>query len=239
MAPAVSPLRNFRATRTVVRIRPAAHRTLVALSDRAMSTARKSRPNLTTRVRAARLRVAWPVLAATLLAGGIGGASIAHADEAATILQRCAHIGNGSIAPLAGFRPGAYAKALRTMPTVEREYTNCEELIREAELSPAGGGAGGGGAGPGGSGGGTILPPTPAEQQALSRAPHELPQPVRLGAATVRPGVVPVTISSAVSSLPPSVLALVALLVALALGCAARPLARIARARLAGAGAGR
>jgi len=150
--------------------------------------------------------------------------SWANASEASTILERCAH-GQS----LSGFSPAAYAKALRNVPTVLSEYSNCEELIRRAELASAGGpGSGGGlGAGGGASGSGpgsTIAPPTPAEQATLARARSEGAAPVSLGSETVDPGVVKVGIASAVSTLPDPLLALLALLLAGTLIAAVRAL---------------
>jgi len=52
------------------------------------------------------------------------------ADEASTIIERCTH-GQS----LAGFSPSAYAAALQELTPTVREYSDCEELIRNAELA--------------------------------------------------------------------------------------------------------
>jgi hypothetical protein len=156
-------------------------------------------------------------LGATLVAL-LGGPPPASASEASRILERCAH-GES----LAGFSPAAYAQALRSVPTVLSEYSNCEELIRKAELAAAGGpGAGGPGAGAFGASSSAIAPPTPLEQATLARARTEGAAPVGLGNATVDPGVVNVGIASAFSTLPDSLIALLALFLAAALTAAAR-----------------
>jgi hypothetical protein len=52
------------------------------------------------------------------------------ADEASTIIEHCTH-GQS----LAGFSPSAYAAALQELTPTVREYSDCEELIRNAELA--------------------------------------------------------------------------------------------------------
>jgi hypothetical protein len=132
--------------------------------------------------------------------------SEASADQASTIIERCTH-GES----LAGFSRSAYAKALRELPTDVSEYSDCEELIRKAELAAAGIGGGSGGIG------GAVAPPTPAEQEVLSTAARSREAPIRVGGAIEQPGVVPVSIASALNSLPVPLLALLAALLALAL----------------------
>jgi len=129
----------------------------------------------------------------------------ARADEASTIIERCTH-GQS----LAGFKRSAYTKALRELPTDVSEYSDCEELIRKAALAAAGIGGGGG------PGAGAIAPPTPAEQAVLTHAARAHPAPVRVGKSTELPGVVPVSIASALNSLPTPLIALLAALLALA-----------------------
>jgi hypothetical protein len=140
----------------------------------------------------------------TLLVASAWDISAARADEASTIIERCTH-GQS----LGGFSRGAYRKALRELPTDVSEYSDCEELIRKAALA-AGGGIGGG---PGS--GGYVAPPTPAEQETLTRAAHSPPPAVKVGNDSVQPGVVPVNLASALNSLPAPLMALLAALVAL------------------------
>jgi hypothetical protein len=158
-----------------------------------------------------RAGVIAPVLSVAIVLAPLSLTGIARADEAAKVLQQCEH---GHVPK--GFSQTAYAKALRTMPTVVNEYSNCEELIRQAQLAGPGSGAGGAGGSGGGAGGGSegyVPPPTPAEQQLLSRATgHEGATPVRVGRNAVSPGVVHADLASAVSSLPGTLLALLALL---------------------------
>lgn len=190
-----------------------------------MTMARGSRSKMASLPRARARAAVYAGAAVVCLLCQLSGAPAAQASEASQILERCAH-GQS----LAGFSAAAYAKALRSVPTVLSEYSNCEELIRKAELAAAGGVGGsgnlGGGAGtPGGLPGSTITPPTPAEQATLARARSEGDAPVGLGGQTVNPGVVKVGIASAFSSLPDSLLALLALLLAMTLIGGARALA--------------
>ena len=195
-----------------------------------MTMARGFRSKMASLPRARARAAAYAGLAAVCLVCQLSGAATAQASEASQILERCAH-GQS----LSGFSSVAYAKALRNVPTVLSEYSNCEELIRKAELAAAGGSGNlGGGAGtPGGGPGSTIAPPTPAEQATLARARSEGDVPVGLGGQTVHPGVVKVGIASAFSSLPDSLLALLALLLATTLVGGARALA-MRRGRLPG-----
>jgi hypothetical protein len=68
--------------------------------------------------------------ALALLSALTWGAPAADADEASTIIERCTH-GQS----LAGFSPAAYTTALQELSPEVREYTNCEALIRAAELT--------------------------------------------------------------------------------------------------------
>jgi hypothetical protein len=145
-------------------------------------------------------------------------ASPAFSSEASTIVSRCTH-GES----LTGFKQKAYRKALRDLSTEVSEYSNCEELIHKAQLSDTGShqgpGAGTGGGGISASGAPPIspLPVTPTEQRAIARAHHSGSHPVSVGNKLVTPGVVHANISSAVSSLPTPLLALLAFLLAGAL----------------------
>jgi hypothetical protein len=140
----------------------------------------------------------------------------AGADVGEKIILRCTH--NQS---LSGFTQKDYEKALKELETSSEEYTDCANLIHRAELAAAGARRGGPGAGGGFStpAGPTTptAPATPAEQRDLNRAAHSGSTPQRLGNQLIRPGVVPVDISSALSSLPNSLLVILAFLLACAL----------------------
>jgi hypothetical protein len=140
----------------------------------------------------------------------------AGADEGATIISRCTH-GQS----ISGFSQQAYRQALQELPTEVEEYSDCANLIRQAELAAAGGG-GGGGAGGGSFGGpasGPVIPIplTPADSSALKQALKSSAAPALVDGGVVRAGVVPVSIASALSSLPTPLLAILAFMLACAL----------------------
>jgi hypothetical protein len=176
-------------------------------SPRSAAPATPRRRRAVSLLRRSRRRIGFGTFVLALLLAPAGGISVARADEASTIIERCAH-GQS----LAGFKRSAYAKALHELPTDVREYSDCEELIRKAALAAAGGGAGPGG-------GAATAPPTPAEQETLTRAAHARPTPIKVGGHSELPGVVPVSLASALNALPTPLMALLAAL--LALGAAA------------------
>jgi hypothetical protein len=138
------------------------------------------------------------------------GAPAAQAGEAQTVLEKCEH---GE--PFGGYTQNAYREALKHMPTEVIEYTDCANLIRKDELAAAGGGAG-----PAASGASSnvALPLSPAEQRAVQSAHHGGGSaPVQVGSVPVRPGVVHTDIASAVNTLPHSLFAVLAFLLAGAL----------------------
>ncbi len=146
-------------------------------------------------------------------------APAAHADGGEKIIDRCTH-GES----LSGFSQKAYREALKDLSAGTEEYSNCAQLIRQAQLAAAG-------SGHGLAPGATVTPttsavtPTPAEQRSISRAHTAGSAPLRVGSQTIRPGVVPVNIASALSSLPTPLLATVAFLTVcllLAVGSAIR-----------------
>jgi hypothetical protein len=155
-------------------------------------------------------------------------ASPAGADVGATIISKCTH-GES----IAGFSQQAYREALQELPTEVEEYSDCANLIRQAEL----GGAGGGGAGAGGSFGGptsgrvTPIPLTPAESSAVKEARKAKAAPARVDGALVQAGVVPVSVASALSSLPTPLLAILAFMLASALVVAGGALRNRVRAK--------
>ncbi len=141
-----------------------------------------------------------------------------------------------------------FAKALRQIPADTDEYTACRDVVRRAQLAAAAGGrrSGGGGSGAGGSGGdgsggggsgggagaggsgpgaeagggesaaGTTQPATPAERKALQAAGRAGAKPVELAGQIVKPG--DAGIDGSHNDLPASVLAMVGVLAAAALG---------------------
>jgi hypothetical protein len=131
----------------------------------------------------------------------------AQADVGEKIIDRCTH-GQS----LSGFSQAAYRQALKDLSAGTEEYSNCAQLIRQAQLAAAGAGHGGN------IGTGTATPtsqavtPTPSEQRAIARAPSAGSAPVQVGGQTIHPGVVHVDIASALSSLPTPLLATVAFL---------------------------
>lgn len=141
------------------------------------------------------------------------GATPASASEASTIIEHCAKAQS-----LAGFSQKGYREALKQMPTVGSEYSDCPTLIREAELAATAGGAGGSGAGIGGAGestgviSNTPIPLTPVEQQEVLRAHRNGSTPVLVGAKPLVPGVVHASVASTASTLPTSLLTMLGVL---------------------------
>jgi hypothetical protein len=147
-------------------------------------------------------------------------ATPARADIGERIILRCTH-GES----LRGFTQKDYEKALKELETSQEEYSDCSNLIHQAQLAAAGsrGGSGGGGGGAGSTGAGTTsaaATATPAERGNLSRAPSTGAAPLKLGDQVIRPGVVHVDIASALSSLPTPLLAVLLFLVACAVALA-------------------
>lgn len=140
-----------------------------------------------------------------------------------TIVSKCAHGESFS-----GYTQAQYEEALKDMTTTTREYSSCESEIRKAELAAAGGGTGGG-AGNGASAH-TAIPLTPVEQRAVQSA-HKHSAPVQVGDEPVRPGVVHADIASAINTLPHSLFAVLALLLAAAAVLVAGEVRKRVRAR--------
>jgi hypothetical protein len=150
--------------------------------------------------------------------------SPALASEAQKIIEKCAHA-----EPFSGYSHKAYREALKQLPTEVSEYSSCPNLIRKAELTAEGGG-GGGATAPGASP--TVaLPLTPVEQRAVQRAHHHGSTPVQVAGEPIRPGVVHADIASAVSTLPDSLLAVLALMLAGVVALATREAVKRVRAR--------
>jgi hypothetical protein len=163
---------------------------------------------------------AAPALAAIAL---LAGAPAAQANEAQTIIEKCAH---GE--PFSGYSQNAYREALKQMPTEVIEYSPCVNLIRKAELAAAGGG---GGPATGAASSNVALPLTPSEQRAVRSAHNNGSAPVQVGSEPVRPGVVHADIASALNTLPHSLFAVLAFLLAGALVLAVGEVRKRVRAR--------
>jgi hypothetical protein len=140
------------------------------------------------------------------LAALMAFAGSARADVGEEIIRRCTHAES-----LSGFSQAAYRQALKDLSAGTEEYSNCAQLIRQAQLAAAGAGRGGSGGGTGAAGAARAVP-TPSEQRAIAQAPSAGAAPLQVGAQTIHPGVVHADIASALSSLPTPLLATVAFL---------------------------
>ena len=136
----------------------------------------------------------------------------ARADVGATIIERCTH-GQS----LGGFSQQDYRRALQELPTEVEEYSECGNQIRRAPLAAAGGGGGAPGAGAGPGAAAVATPLTPAERSAIQQIAKTGSAPQVIGNEVIYPGVVHTGVASALSTLPNSLLALLAFLLACAL----------------------
>jgi hypothetical protein len=165
-----------------------------------------------TRPERARGRTRRAAIALTLAMLTLPAAS-ARADVGATIIERCTQ-GKS----ISGYTQQDYRKALQELPTEVEEYSDCANKIRRAQLAAAGGG----GVGPAGAGSIVPTPLTPAEQRGIAAISRHPAPALRVGNQLIRPGVVHAGLSSAFSSLPNALLAVLALLAASALALAGR-----------------
>lgn len=131
------------------------------------------------------------------------------ANPAQTLIERCGH-GES----LSGFSQSDYAKALKRMSSGTNEYSECEQLIRQAQLEAAGHPRSRGSANGSPTPPPTAIAATPAEQRSVARAQRGDSEPVSLGGQIVHPGVVHADIASAFSTLPAPLLALLGFIVA-------------------------
>jgi hypothetical protein len=154
-----------------------------------------------------KIRLHHTLLLPAVLAALVSFAGPAQADVGEEIIRRCTHAES-----LSGFSQNAYRQALKDLSAGTEEYSNCAQLIRQAQLAATGAGHGGS------SGGGTATPaasgaaPTPSERRAIAQASSAGSAPLQVGAQTIHPGVVHADVASALSSLPTSLLATVAFL---------------------------
>jgi hypothetical protein len=163
-------------------------------------------------------------VAAALLV--LAGAPPASADVGATIIERCTH-GQS----LGGFSQQDYQRALQELPTEVEEYSECGNLIRRAQLAAAGGGGGAPGAGAGPAAATVATPLTPAERSAIRQIAKTGSAPQVIGNEVITPGVVHAGVASALSTLPNSLLALLAFLLVFALVLAGRAIRSRVHAR--------
>jgi len=160
-----------------------------------------------------------PVLIAALFALACF-AAVASADTGTKIIERCTH-GQS----LSGFSQQDYKRALQELPTEVEEYSDCANLIRHAQLAAAGGGGGG-------TGGGSsplTTPISPSEQSALTGASKTSSGPLAVGGRSVQPGVINANVSSAFSSLPAPLLAVLIFLLACAAALGGRSIQKAIR----------
>lgn len=146
-------------------------------------------------------------------------AATASADTGAKIIERCTH-GQS----LGGFSQKDYRRALAELPTEVEEYSDCGNLIRRAQLAALNGNGGGGGPST------PATPLTPSEQSAVARAPKSGGAPLTVGGQRVSPGVIHANVSSALSSLPDPLLAMLAFLLACAAALGGRAILNGVRA---------
>jgi hypothetical protein len=154
-------------------------------------------------------------------------APAAAADKGTTIIERCTH-GKS----LSGFSQKDYRRALQELPTEVEEYSPCGNLIRRAQLAAAGGGGGSNGKGGGSSS--PVTPVSPEEQNAIKNLSRTAPPPQRIGGQLVNPGVLHTNLSSAISSLPDALLAVLAFILACAAALGGRSIRNGIRAHRAG-----
>jgi hypothetical protein len=152
-------------------------------------------------------------------------AAPARADIGETIVLRCTHHES-----IGGYTQSDYRKALGELEADTEEYSDCAQVIREAQLAAAGGRLGGGGTGGGGVAGVPTVA-TPAQERALTQAVHARPKSVALGGHTIDPGVVHVDIASALGTLPTPLLSTLAFVLACLLLCGGGALHKRLRGR--------
>jgi hypothetical protein len=169
-----------------------------------------------------RLALTAALLAAVTIAATFTTAP-ASANVGETIIERCTH-GES----LRGFSQSAYTQALKELSADTEEYSDCSSLIRQAQRAAASGPGGGGPGAAGSVAGPTAVAASPAERQAVTHAASVRAAPVQLGGESIVPGVVHANVSSALSSLPTPLLAVLAILLA----CVLVPLGGVLRKRV-------
>ncbi len=173
----------------------------------------------------------WVALVATLApAAALSVAPAARADVGGQIIERCLR-GES----LGGYSQSAYRKALKELSADSEEYSDCTELIHQAQTAAAGahhGGTGSSGGPSGTAGPAALTAATPTEQRAIERAVKAGAAPVALGdGQIVHPGVVHADIGSALSTLPTPLLIALGFLLACLLVIGGETLRRRIRER--------
>lgn len=158
-------------------------------------------------MRTTRLRPPHALALLTILVALASVAAAARADVGEEIIRRCTH--NES---LSGFSQAAYRQALKDISAGTEEYSNCAQLIRQAQLAAAGTGHSGAVGAAAASPAAQAIVPTPSERAAIASAPNAGAAPVQVGGQTIHPGVVHANIASALSSLPTPLLATIVFL---------------------------
>jgi hypothetical protein len=142
--------------------------------------------------------------AAVLLAAMLMAAAPARAEDVGhKIIRLCAE-GKS----LAGYPQSAYSKALKEISPTTEEYSECGQLIRQAQGAAASGHGGAGSV----SGLTGAIQATPAEQKAIAVAASSGSAPVEVSGEAIHPGVVHANVASALNTLPTPLLALLAFL---------------------------
>jgi hypothetical protein len=160
--------------------------------------------------------------ACALLAALLMAAAPARAEDVGhKIIRLCAE-GKS----LSGYPPSAYAKALKEISPTTEEYSECGQLIRQAQGAAASGHGGEAAAGVPTA----VIQASPAEQQAIASAARSGSEPVEVSGQPIHPGVVHADIASALSTLPTPLLVLLAFVLA----CAAAFAGNAARRRIRG-----
>ena len=171
-----------------------------------------------------RARRGWALISLTGLALLAAAPAARATSIGEKIVLRCTH-GQS----LGGFSQADYKQALEDLSSTTEEYSPCGAEIREAEQAAAahlGTQAGGGAEAPA-----VALAASPAELHSLARARRQGSGPVKVGGEVIHPGVVHANIASAFSTLPAPLLAVLALMLACALGLAGFLLRKRVRGR--------
>jgi hypothetical protein len=185
-----------------------------------------SRPTL---LPIARLRAALVPLAAVI---GLAIAPTAAHASATALIQDC--LLNGKIT--GHYSQQDYINALAHLPTDVDEYSDCSQVIRQAQLNAAAGGrtaAAAAAAAPANPRANPLVTAAPAQRAAVSEAQQTGSHQVELGGQLIQPGVVPVRTSAILNDVPTPLLIAIAIIGSIALtlgGWHARKLVRARRA---------
>ena len=167
-------------------------------------------------------RRTYPSALLVVLALGLGVPAGASADAGSAVIAQCFNTGSVS----STYSQAAYNEALSELDADAIEYSDCQQLIHQAQLAAAAR-AGQGGSTATGLSGAPSVPPTsftPKERAAIASlaSPKSGAAPVTVGGKVVRPGLVPVNLAAAVNTLPTPLVTLLAILAAAVLLAAGR-----------------